>query len=579
MNECYRGASFMKSLYKLLIFAGLFLSVASVSHANVDYCVGIRGNGQNAPAHWPALGRLVEELGMPKMAAGGSSATISMFLLDSIAGNPTAGAQPEARKNAMQGLLLKSLPAYVAVMANEHHWGDIFALLKTLSDKNSDLNKKLDGFLKTGTKAEELQDLFGRYQGLVNPELLRLFTVNPVRAKVIIAEAAKVFGSFDAKNDANLFFRPGLVDFKYFSLMIGQIADFYSEKTSAEAKEQLSDFLNSCASDAKGKFWTDISPSCQGLFARAVSTHLKQPIAAFQNASIFNAIGKNIEVLPTTAVVTEAAKKRYETSREEYFKGNESVVPSFSFNFSSELGFGYWGKGNRSQAIAPQVKALFPEDAKSSKFVALGEATWFDVLSTSPAEPGLTNFQQIPTGTSLKGVLTEATQGFQTRWAGLNYRKDYLSVGGWSDLHPTLVLRAAGCENVVYLQRQGGDTVFGQQVFIRLTGTQNQIPFWDHIGDNNLNGWNVKGTAAENTPWNALYNMANPSSSYLRSIKEANAVFCTNWNAYEPFAGQTADMARDSYQSPVLVRSSQDRVFDINPNGVDPVGNGFIGCR
>jgi hypothetical protein len=568
-------------LLALVLAISTSFSVLDLSSAANDYCVAIRGNGQNAIAHWPALGRMVEELGLPKVAAGGSSATVSMFFLEAVAANPRAVAEFDINKrNAMQGMLLKSLQGYVQTMAAEHHWNDVFQLSRELFNKSSSLSEAIRKFsVSANSTPEQLANLFSTYQLLLNNEILRLMATDPVRGKAVVAEAAQVFGSFDAKKDINLFFRPGLIDFKSFALMLGQIADFYSGHTNANAVAELNQFLDSCALLSKGKYWLDMSNQCREQFSRAVRSHLSQPAASFQNYSVFEKLGRNIDVFPTTGVVNSQAKKRYEIARAEYIKGNESNVAGFRFDFASELEFGYWGRGARSLEVGDRVKQMFRGDLKSAKFRALGEASWFDVLSTSPAEPGLTNFQEIPKYTNRSVTLREQSGGFKNRWRGLTYRNDYLSVGGWSDLHPTLVLRAAGCDNVVYLQRQGGDAVFGQQLFIRMTGTTAEIPFWDHISDNNDLGWNVSGSAAENTPWNQLYNLGNPSSSYRRSILEANAVYCTNWNAYEPLAGQSEAMALDSHNSKVLVRSLSDSRFAINGYGFDPVQKGYSGCR
>ncbi|MBC7371421.1 MAG: hypothetical protein H7326_07650 [Bdellovibrionaceae bacterium] len=83
------------------------------------------------------------------------------------------------------------------------------------------------------------------------------------------------------------------------------------------------------------------------------------------------------------------------------------------------------------------------KDAKSQKFLSLGESTWAKVLSLSPAEPGLSS--------------------------SLAISRTMRSAGGWSDLHPTLVLKAAGCENIIYVARKGDESPFAQNVFRRLT--------------------------------------------------------------------------------------------------------------
>ena len=119
-----------KRLLAFLIFAGTFicsLAVTAQPAARTDKamkapprppaasatCAGIRGNGQNLFAHYGALARHVEEYGAITCAAGGSSGSITTFLLESIWANPLlhrCGNRPcskEARDTRM-ALMLKS---------------------------------------------------------------------------------------------------------------------------------------------------------------------------------------------------------------------------------------------------------------------------------------------------------------------------------------------------------------------------------------------------------------------------------------------------------------------------------------
>jgi hypothetical protein len=168
---------------------------------------------------------------------------------------------------------------------------------------------------------------------------------------------------------------------------------------------------------------------------------------------------------------------------------------------------------------------------------------------------------------------------FSSRWNGLVYRNDMISAGGWSDLHPTLVLKAAGCEHVAYLTRQDGDAVFGQQVFIRLIGETGKIPQWGNIGDNNNKGWKVDGTPAADTHWNKIYNLGNRNSSFQRSLREADAVYCTNWNRFNIFKEQMWPMVEDAYASPVFLAPGAPKELQVNPgNSSGNAVNFYPGC-
>ncbi len=71
---------------------GLFLLLLSIpgqsKEIQKDYCVSLQGNGRAIYAHFGALAYLVEAHGIPQGVSGGSSATVSMFILESILENP-----------------------------------------------------------------------------------------------------------------------------------------------------------------------------------------------------------------------------------------------------------------------------------------------------------------------------------------------------------------------------------------------------------------------------------------------------------------------------------------------------------
>ena len=154
------------------------------------------------------------------------------------------------------------------------------------------------------------------------------------------------------------------------------------------------------------------------------------------------------------------------------------------------------------------------------------------------------------------------------------------SAGGWSDLHPTIVLKANGCDDVMYVTRQDGESVFGQQVFIRLTGYTDKISFWEDIAEGNRRGWTELTEVEANSPWNRLYNLANPNSSFNNSIRALDTVYCTDWNAYNVFKpGQLDLLQTDAYNAPLFVKDESRRSeynFGLEFEGKSP--DNFPGC-
>ncbi|MEE2670939.1 MAG: hypothetical protein VYA54_04480, partial [Bdellovibrionota bacterium] len=107
----------MKMQHKLLlgltIFGQINLSMAG------NYCAGIRGNGELAPAHWGSMARIIENKGLPESVAGGSSAAITLFLLDGVSRNETVNKDSEEVKRNKQALMLKSFVPHILYLINE----------------------------------------------------------------------------------------------------------------------------------------------------------------------------------------------------------------------------------------------------------------------------------------------------------------------------------------------------------------------------------------------------------------------------------------------------------------------------
>lgn len=553
MHAVNRYVTMMKTY---LFIVGILLSTPS--HA-ADYCVAIRGNGENAAAHWSALARIVEEKGLPSGVAGGSSASVSMFFLDSIMGNPLIKNEKDSeKKKQLAALMLKSLPQFVTSMAEQDGLVGAYGFVGELMNKKSDTaaaaKQVFDG--AGALDSQQVQKAFAKYGPLVNPEMLQGLKESPNFFRQEAQEALAVFGKFDASKDEKLFFRPGLVDFKHFSVLLGNVADFYAGNTDEETKSALNAYSNDCAAKAEGQQWRKSDSACQERFQGIVKDYLAR--GNFQNKALFGEVGENISALPTTSVLSgEQGLQKYKELKTAYGRGERRNYGSFAVK-SKDVRFGYWGKKRDLDKADAGLRAdRATGDLKAQKFTALGKANWFEVLSLSPAEPGLANLQKAPVNTSREKVLAELQKPTLERWQGLEYANDYLSVGGWSDLAPVGVLKAKGCKDVVYLTRKGGDTVFGQQVAIRLFGDQANVPFWLNLKDKNAEGWNVSGTAADDTVWNKLSNRGNPNSSLQNSMRKADSFYCTDWDTYEPFKGQMWAMVDEAYAAGLNSRKTE----------------------
>lgn len=586
----------MRGSFLVLSLSLSLLSSAAANAGGCDnYCVGIRGNGESVPAHWAALSRMVEENGMPKATAGGSSATVTMFFLDSLQGNDKVKAEADAeRRKKIQALMIKSMPEFTAAMTQDAKIVDAQAMLAAYKGGDPELRRKaMEAFGNAGNLSQaELQKAFEKYGALVNPELLALVAKNPAKFGPEAKKSIMNLGAFNAVTDDTIFFRPGLVDFRGTAVVLGHMADFYAGNTDPETKAAFDAYLDECADKSYRKEWGDVDSGCRDKFRKIAGDYLKA--GKFQYKALFNKVGTNTDALPTTSVIQGQGLASYMAMKKKYESGQATAqeLADFSVNFERDMRFGYWGKDELIQRTNRGLEPFREKgDLKAKSFKGMGPGNWFEVLATSPAEPGIANAQPIPLNATREKVLAELQKPISKRWQGLDYRKDAMSTGGWSDLHPTQVLKAQGCSPVVYLTRQAkyGDSKFGQQIFIRLSGSKKDIPFWDHVGDASPPGWCPDRIKAEQgadvgkvmaTPWARISNLCNPQSSFQRALEAADVVHCTNWDAddHDIFKGNMRAAIRDAYDAPSIPVSAAGKACQLNrqPSNTDP--RGLHGC-
>jgi hypothetical protein len=133
----------------------------------------------------------------------------------------------------------------------------------------------------------------------------------------------------------------------------------------------------------------------------------------------------------------------------------------------------------------------------------------------------------------------------------LNDGEEAVSAGGWSDLHPVLLLRASGCDKVIYVTRRGGESMFGQGVAKRLLGYDRD---WADIKSVALNNGGDRNDMT--SLWSKLYNLANRQSSISQALQNADAVLCTDWDRFKVTNG-IRDLIKDAYKSPYYVRNRE----------------------
>ncbi|MBT8495601.1 MAG: hypothetical protein KJO07_21315 [Deltaproteobacteria bacterium] len=453
-----------------------------------ELCAAIRGNGQLITAHFASLARITEHYGLIDGSAGGSSASITQFFAESVKMNPHVFDCGEAdcsedQVRARAALLFKSFPGYLQALTQTPEGIAIAELAPFVAQiQKAGIDDLLEEDAEAAAQALDTLLSSSDIQELVNPELLHLLQTSehPEFHVADILAGLQKMANFDTE-DVHIFLRPGLIEFETFGEKLGRAASMYAGYPPLDG-EMMNAFLDGCAVPSLGKSWFETMSidagggvSCGELFgAMAIDYResLLEDEASFVSR-IDESIGGHLAALVSTSVLTGDAAKTFADARAAYLAGEPQTDIDIQWD---DVRFGYWGSAADLARVASNPQGY--DDDKTRKFLPLGNATWREALSYSPAEPGLARALELGDGT--------------------------VSAGGWSDLHPTLVLKNMGCKKVVYVTRVGDDSGFS-------LGVARHFGLSDRDFEN-------------------LYDLDNPESSYSLSIAEADAVWCTNWN-------------------------------------------------
>ena len=488
-------------------------------------CAGIRGNGQNLFAHYGALARHVEEYGTITCVAGGSSGSITAFLVESMWANPdlhrcgTARCRP-VETDLRMALLLKSVigltdaglfqdAELVGALLDRVRAEGVMALL--------DGDDPAEG---VAALARILRDL----GPLVNPEVISLLATSPdpVFHATDIIDGLQKGVNFQV-DDPRVFLRTSVIDFDRFASLLGSYGSFYAGYGPAD-RAGFARWLDGCAGPGRGLTWAEVAvlagpdgASCGQAFTALFNTYREAFATTGGPNRADDAIGTYLPSFAVTGVLTGDAVHRWEEARAAWLAA--APIP-FEPDFA-DVGVGWWG---RQRELARMGRGLDRRygDLVSEQFVALGAPAWREALSSSPAEPGFS--PGVPLG------------GGQ------------VSVGGWADPLRVTALEAAGAGTVVTINRLGGVGGFTADVTRLLNATDADLE--------------------------ALYSTTDPTSSFFVGLAAADGVWCTDWD------GQGGDPDRlfdDAYTSPLI---SDDRALLRPRFGYPNVGAGFTigGC-
>jgi len=473
---------------------------ASPAHAmGPDLCLAVRGNGELIWGHFGGIARILETEGLIKGIAGGSSASISSFLYESILTNPqlrrgcAEGDCPDAEVAQRAAFLIKSIYYWLQISGSTTE-GAALAHVWTLKNQLGDFDVNqlsADKIEQVKTGLSSLYDLLksSTARNLVNRDFLSfvfdeaLFkdgTANGIAKLRFRASEAKKsieqFGTFDASTPA-IFVRPGIIDFRTVGHLIGNIGDFYAGY--APGTQSLwQPLFQECTKNALEKLpWELEGSECKARFDAMIAAYLNSRNAITLHR-VDEVIGRHLPVAVTTATLVTGLD-RFDLAKADYY-GQRTMVLNLT---ADDFRFGYAGPSPWFAEISAGIKGMV--DLRSQKYMYLGEMAWSDMLAISPAEPGLSNAQHFKVAA------------------------DYYSFGGWSDLSPVNILAAGQCQKIIYLTRQGPDSKFAQAI-------AGQLGFGKML--------------------NALFSTEDKTSSLSIALKRADLVYCTNWDTQEGFS-------------------------------------------
>lgn len=498
-------------------------------------CVGVRGNGDHIMAHFGAYARIVEHYGLFDGASGGSSGSISLFLYESILANKAlrqckTGACNKEEEGLRAGLLLKSIQGYLAHIASKTDEVIIFRGLIPIYNKAKE--QGMDRLLREDVVAArgllvkllESPDV----SDIINKEVLHLLKNSPdpgYHTKALY-EGMRNMTAWRT-DDPIILVRPGVIDFSGLARKIARIANFYAGYGPAD-EPAMKEFLDTCAlPESRGKNWDEIAgatqtpTACGQMYSSLLQNYRQRFINEERSfhSRLDDPIGTYLPTLISTSILEgHQAATRFEHARRNFLAGKPIEWQS-DFN---DVRFGYWGRTEDLARVEANTKRF--SDLKTAKFIALGHQTWKEALHYSPAEPGLARAQEMSS----------------TR----------ISAGGWSDLHPVLGLQNLGCRSVVYVTRRGEEESTFARGVAKLLGMQ---------ADQDARLYQLK-------PAND-----GSESSYRQSIRQADGVWCTNWDHFptEDFAGTI----NDAYNAPFETRTNAPTALVSYPHASAQLGH------
>jgi len=479
----------------------------------------MKGNGPRILGQIASLARVTEEFGEINALAGGSSASISTFLYESIALNPAVrqcatptgiGTQEctPREKSARMALLLKSIFGYSEIVGQETGLAEVVETINKgpggPSANSSEAAAAISALLLSDIPPIINSNEIRRMLAPTLPEAEREANLKDIRT------AFSSFGNFTVDSN-RVFFRVPILNWAGAARLFNRAANFYAGAANA-GHYGVADvsgtraFLDACSEPSRGKLWPETEvlavngSTCGAMFTKLLSDWNAKNSG--DGGRINDKVGDSLRSFVHSTSIRGASATSYTAALATYEPGGEGDVTAFKPDYK-DLFFGYWSRESDKQVVTRLAKYT---DTASKRAAAFGSKTWDFVLQRSPAEPGISRL--VPN--SLTGDTSEYTSG------------------GWGDGLPTRVLKEAGCENIVLITRQdNGPPTFQKDIARELGATDADL--------------------------NNLFSAEDTASTAHQSLSNASAVWCTNWDG--PDLKDQKGLEKAGYTAPLLTVS------------------------
>ena len=236
---------------------------SSNNNNDFDLCVGIRGNGNWVYSHYPSLARIVEEIGIIDVAAGGSSASVTTYILESIQSNPLIANDNlcNMERRARISFLLKSVEAideYLNIANPFSDRGD--EAMKWMTESNILERLMQGGDTAEGALKEVLEYLGDVLLTIANPEFFfmveQLAYDRDLQAKVVADILNSLLNPLGIVDSPAYFVRPMPLAISAASRIHDTVGSFYSAYAPVDA-DLYEYMLDQCASAGLGLAWRE----------------------------------------------------------------------------------------------------------------------------------------------------------------------------------------------------------------------------------------------------------------------------------------------------------------------------------